>query len=1260
MKKQNTKFNPWDKSSYTAKNKSNPWAGSRKREVVGSNGTLQSVFLKECGIGETTELRKAIASTARASVKEQEVGRSTMLTRPFQASNRAYNGQDNAFMPTDKVMSMLSDAHIALNTFEKGSVGKLLLDLHSLGFRIFSKAGLAGSFRAADIIKADEDAFRKSLDDAGFSLPSLTIPNLYNSITSSIRGKGENTDIGVLAARFFMSFVAVRTPNEKDVKTKSYALCVELAKVLCSSYKTYTELSKEAKNSFHILTPVFSKLGVASPVPALQKLSKILDTDGDLKYCTITFDADAPQFPLDIKPETSLMAIAARYAQEAQDNGVNVTNYVQEAMTTSNANGIGWFINKGFSLLPVATDDELMAATGANRNNKEFKGLINSINAVHTPKLFDGFSFSDIRSDLKGKIDSFVANHLSRISLCRDSLISLTPQLTDWIAEVEKHSHLIASTGAYNQPMLEELAVLVAEGTEASFVLSGSSKQTLSYKLIEKSIKNYQEAKRSLDYAAGLTNQINAVLKRSDATDFVHLPVEVNNLMELPTFGEPILSPKQDREKSSERLGIFTSELSDLIGTLSTSYNLSYDKALESRKAFFEPLIKGKHRTIKSTAEFAYRDLVSRLTKLAYSGTEEFRTLVVDALWSAGIFSDKEELVEHITKRQHYVVVHPMDNKPKKLLRTSGNQPRLDLLFESLLDDPRLSVKDRTHLQLLHYSILLMGLPENVDTSLLPVDTLQEFGDYRFVSLLRSPKIPRVAAQSLINTAYRSRISGLLYRLNKRQFVHTQSFAPYLTSRLVYVPKATEWLVPVQQFEGRYAALLGSDLMVWIDDRKMDVLETAKKISGDKEFPVIDKLSLLKDMPHSYAINAGIVGMGMTETAITIEPKGIKRASKRSGLIPISLPRNNRPAVKAIENWMTGSKISPPLIQFQSAYNLVNEEVVEDKEKRKILFKIPVTESSQVQPKGLDSDIKIIGIDPSEYGLGLSLTDFNGTVIDSGFMHVNSLINHIKRKKEHKTITTPRQEYKAHYSNHLQQSAKAAVGDIAHILDRLLSEFNCIMVFENQGEQSFNGSDVWDKIISLYSFSENKAQDAERVSHWFGAKFWDYTGISRKLPSENKPKPFIGFPATRVGAAGNSQRCSSCGRNPIDAARSMMAGGQTSIVGGTLRVKNGELSLFNPNPANAAQRRREGLAPEWVQVGDKSFPAVSPGSKEGREIITIIRRSIRRAPSHRKTTQGIESVYHCAYSDCGHTTNAEANAAINTAQKLSGQLSVDL
>lgn len=1248
------KINVWN----AGRQKVNPWAGRRKREVIGSNGILQNVFLNNSvGHGDTAELRKAIAASARASKKELEDGRSIMLTRPFQASNRAYKGNDRAFIPTDEVMARLAEAHNTLNTFNPGSVGKLILDLHLLGFRLFSKASLAGSFLANDAIRDDDKRLVSSIKKTNLELPGLSISSLYDSLTSSIRGKGEQTEAETLATRFFMGFIATRTPNEKDRTTKEYNFCLDLAGVLVEHYQTYSELTKGIVDSFHILAKTFIKHGLENPVPGLIKLSEALIREGDLKYCTVAFDHRATAYPLDIKPEVALMTLAAKYAKEAEQQGANTVNYAKEAITTSNANGLGWLLNKGLSSLAVATDKELMATVGVERDSTAFQQLLTSIKSVKTPELFDDYSLSDIRTDIQGKIDSFIAIHLNRLESSEKEFAELIPKIADWVQSVGQHSDLIKDTGAYNKSAVAKLPGLIQEAHQAALILLGKHHSDLSIESIQSAINSYRKAMKMIDYLVGVTGQINGVIKRSGNLSLIEIPKETKRIVALPVFVDSVINPAHDREHSLYELEALYSELNETINVLTSEYELSYMKSLANREMFFAELVDGKHRTIKTPSEFAFRDLLARLTKLAYSGSGDFRKKVIDSLWKAGIFADKKELVEHIGNRQHYVFVNPLDTKPKKLLRLTDKRPDLEELILTLLTTVPAHSREYIHLTMLHNSILLMGLPDDVLTKLLPKETLELSGDSRFVSLLEEDSISRLAVQALITSAYRSRISGLLYRLNKIEFTHTQTFSPYVGAQLVYVPKDTVWAVPMQMFEGRYANLLSSELMAWQDDRKMNVVATAKNLSSDKDFALADKLGLLKDMPHSYAFKAQVKDMGMNELAIVIEPGGMKRATNISGLIPIMLPRNNRPAIKAIDAWMTGSKVSPPQIQFQTGYRVEDGKVVEEKDQRKILFKMPVTETSQAKEEQDRNTLKIIGIDPGEYGFGVALTELDGTVIDSGFISVNSMINHVKRKKEHRQVTTPRQEYKARYSNHLQQSAKAAVGDIAHILDRLLYNFGGIIVFEGQGERGFDGSEVWDSILSLYSFSDNDTQNAERVSHWFGAKFWDYPQISRKLPSETKHKPFIGFPGTRVGSAGNSQRCSCCGRNPIDATRAQLTNNNLVVIqGGELYVNDGKLVLLNPDPLTATERRRKGLAPEWVQVGDKSFSGVGPNSKEGREALTIVRRSIRRAPLHRKTTQGIDSIYHCAYADCGHIGNAEANSAINVAQKFAEQI----
>lgn len=1257
--------------------KNNPWANSRIRNVVGSNGTLQSVLSVPIPRGETKNLRKAISASARATKAEVAEGRNAMFTIPVPAAKGlrdavAYSGSyglERAFWPDDDVIRLAQEAHHVLNTFDPGSVGRMIINMHCLGFRLFQKASLAGSYLAADTIKHFDDDLQRDISTSNLNLPGISIPAIYNALSTSFRGKGEETSVEPIVIRFFSAFTG-RPLVDKELQTPEYAFCKKIAEKLAGEYKTWSEMTQLPASAGKVISPVFHAHGFSVNIAAaLDTLDSMLEIDGDLKFRTVAHDRAAPVFALDLPPATALIAIAARYAREAQTLGVKPTNYVKECVTTTNANGLGWLLNKGISYLPVATDSDLKKAIGADRSSPAINLLISELTQIKTPKLFSNFTLADVRSDVQGKIDSFLSNHLARLEVSCNALDSIAPSMQDWIDIVIENTRLITSFEAYNTDLLVNSSDAVSNMKSAAKYLLGMSSEPIENDRVLNAIESFSHGQSVLDYAVGATNTINSIKKRNGDTHLIEMPDALSDISSLPRLSQSITDPTLDLEYCRNELALLANELAETIENLTSKYDLTYEKSLLVRSESFKGQLAaiGKHRSINSDTEFAYRDFLARLSRLAFRGSSHLRELCISELWSSGIFLDELELNEHINNRQHYIFVNPNDTKPKKLLRLSDKRPSICDIIQNLVNS--CEGRDKHLLTMLNCNILLAGLPDNINSSLLKASTLQRYGDRRFVFEITSREISRVAAQALISSAYTSRISGLLYKLNKTTFSHTYTFKPYINSRLHYVPKVREWKVPAQLFEGRFADILGSDLILWASNGIMNVVDSAKRISRDKSFDTPIKLALLKEMPHSYAMAADISGMGIKAQAIVISPAGIEQAKEISGLIMVSLPRNNTPAIRAIDGWMRGGKVSPPMLQIQTVYQVINGITQEDCEQRSVLFQMPVTEITDVQPVSAhERPVHLLGIDPGEYGFGIALTDLNGRMIDSGFVHINSLIGFLKSKREHREVTTPRQQYKARYSNHMEKAARAAAGDIAHILDRLIHAFNAIPVFEVQGNDAADSDAVWERIMYLYSFSENDAQNTARISHWFGAGLWDHPTITRKLPTEKKAKAFIGFPGTRVGSAGNSQRCSCCGKNPIESVRDLLTNkGKAEIKGGQLVTPNGIISLSNPDPVTAADRRRTGLGPEWIVVGNKTFVG-GPNTKEGKELLTIIRRSIRRAPDHRKTTQGIESIYVCAFDDCASFNaelssnmpiNAEANAAINICKKLADQLVIN-
>ena len=92
------------------------------------------------------------------------------------------------------------------------------------------------------------------------------------------------------------------------------------------------------------------------------------------------------------------------------------------------------------------------------------------------------------------------------------------------------------------------------------------------------------------------------------------------------------------------------------------------------------------------------------------------------------------------------------------------------------------------------------------------------------------------------------------------------------------------------------------------------------------------------------------------------------------------------------------------------------------------------------------------------------------------------------------------------------------------------------------------------------------------------------------------------------------------------------------------------------DPKTVVERRRKNKGPLYTKIDNKIFDKLSPTSKSAADLVTTVRRSIRRAPSDRFVKQGIDSLYVCPYIDCENRINAEANSAVNVARRFVEQL----
>ncbi|KZX85786.1 hypothetical protein A3715_16885 [Oleiphilus sp. HI0009] len=1238
------------------------WAGSKKREVLGSNGKLQNPLLMPVKKGQVTEFRKAFSAYARATKGEMTDGRKNMFTHSFEPFKTK---------PSLHQCELADKAYQSLHSYLPGSLAHFLLSAHALGFRIFSKSGEATAFQASSKIEAYESKLASELACVDLSIQNLTISTLFNALTTSVRGKGEETSADPLIARFYTLLTG--KPLSRDTQGPERDLAEVISRKIASSFGTWKEMTANPLQSLQFFEEELHALDAnVSLSPAFDVLIKMNDLQGDLKNRTIVFDPDAPVFEYNAEdPADIIIKLTARYAKEAVIKNQNVGNYVKNAITTTNANGLGWLLNKGLSLLPVSTDDELLEFIGVERSHPSCHALIELIAQLEAPELFEKNVFSDTRSEVQGMIDSAVSNHIARLSSSRNSLSMDSEELERLIKSFQIHTpHCSLFIGAQSlSQQLESLPEALQSGVNSADILLGSTQYMLTNSLVEESIATYQRTLNRINYLSGVAGQINGAIKRKAIDgEKIHLPAAWSELISLPFIGQPVIDVESDLAHLKNQYQTLSNEFDTLISALQKNFDLNFNKALLNRTQHFEAMCRSTKKNALSKPEIvSYRDLLARLTSCLYRGSLVLRRAGIEVLKKHKIFESNSELREHVHERKHFVFVSPLDRKAKKLLRLTDSRPDLLHVIDEILQHDNLENKDRESLWLVRSGYLLAGLPDQLSSSFINLPIITQKGDRRLIDLIQYDQINRDAFVMLVTSAFKSNLSGLQYRANKQSFVVTRTLSPYLGSKLVYVPKDKDWLVPSQMFEGRFADILQSDYMVWKDAGRLCVIDTAKHLSNIKKsvFSSEEVLAFLRELPHRTFIQTEVRGLGVNVDGIAFNNGDIPSLKTFSNCVQVKVSRTNTSLVQTLNRWFEGGKVSPPSIQFERAYYKKDDQIHEDAAKRKIRFQMPATELVHASDDAGWTPSYLLGIDPGEYGMGLSLVSINnGEVLDSGFIHINSLINFASKKSNHQTKVVPRQQYKSPYANYLEQSKDSAAGDIAHILDRLIYKLNALPVFEALSGNSQSAADqVWTKVLSFYTWGDNDAQNSIRKQHWFGASHWDIKGMLRQPPTEKKPKPYIAFPGSQVSSYGNSQRCSCCGRNPIEQLREMAK--DTSIK--ELKIRNSEIQLFdgtiklfNPDPSTVIERRRHNLGPSRIPVADRTFKNISPSSLEFKELITIVSRSIRHSPEFIAKKRGIGSEYFCAYSDCNSSLNSEANAAANVAQKFQKQLFFEL
>lgn len=322
-----------------------------------------------------------------------------------------------------------------------------------------------------------------------------------------------------------------------------------------------------------------------------------------------------------------------------------------------------------------------------------------------------------------------------------------------------------------------------------------------------------------------------------------------------------------------------------------------------------------------------------------------------------------------------------------------------------------------------------------------------------------------------------------------------------------------------------------------------------------------------------------------------------------------------------------------------------------------------VTSPSQEYENSFENSL--ISIDLGERGFGYAIFDLTPIrdkqaksakdvpLIKSGHVTIPEIRHLIKRVKNYRARKQGNHKFSSSFNTSLKQHRESVCGLMRHHINKLCKEHNGFPVFEanignlSKGEKQL--SHLYEKLTQYYTYSSIPAHKNERRNYWFSKQIWQHSFIKQKGSS----KPINRFPGVSIGAAGTSQTCSICKRNPYTVLKNFQdesLGGSNKKLKishhGVIEIGQFKMVIFSKEEERKKGRRRRFCNP------------ISNGEIKVSELKKQLRKQLRQPHQDMKCKDTTQSQYLCCFADCqdniAHSErwqHADENAAINIGYK---------
>lgn len=1091
----------------------------------------------------------------------------------------------------------ISDLYGTTEGTHDASLFGLLMSVHLTGFRLFGNSTQAKAFQfSRDLDTEFREKWKTQIVDEA---PNLS-PSVLISFVKKVPRRRNEGELPLFEESVIMERLGAETKYKPPENTSTEGVTTgQILKAFSSGlareFSDWSNMKEDrGRAAIRIFDAVAASLGVN--LPSVEAgINKMEQSDSSF-HPAIAYDPGLLTIDIEDFSEFAIHQVVAQKLHMLRRDSKDPENInqsdLQQQITTQSNNALSWIFGEGFLYWRKKSTEEICSDFSISDENKgEIEKLKELFSRIPEDKVFGALRYSNYRSSLGGKVDSWVANYFGQLKELEERIEKIGDQ---WSIPNElkqpENKELLSSAGlsaGQIENLIQGLSSELPQIKEALSCLLGRKDKLPS----EKDVNRIMKFSSKLDGISGVLRSIKNQLeqeKESDDSDRVSvadtcdfkLPKWLEKLPKINQISGGVPDIKREIEELKNSFTQLRRLYADSVGeTLDNAGKKGF--LSDPLKHFIEiekrELSKRGGNT-SSAEEQALKKLVHGFARLAVTGSDEFKELVKPTLYQLYSKRDVNRFIHNaqgaiyrspFSRSRHQA--YSVDNTKLKALKIGD---RIEEIIMGLRSELKKSSSFALYRDLLRaenflYRYRLTGLLDEVPKDIVPVEKIipHIFLPMYMEHLLSLDELKRETVIKLFNQL-NSELNGAIARAFRESFFVKTKFMRVRENELLWVAKQKPWLPPKHVEES--SSKLGESIQNVrsqlnqpqgaLDPIKVVEVTTQERSEDEHIAP------LLQQMPHDWYVDLKVV-----QVTSDREIKGIgvgKKKIKRNFQTAESPARLiGPPSFKTlIDQWLSNPniKLGEHNLMFIQKYT------------QKVELLSDFSPKISIEPKQLTAEIalvvtderdyrsdanpiaqSVIGIDLGEAGIGYAVfrvDDIKAAVkngsfpdpIKAGAVPIPSVRNLIKNVRRYRKKTQPNQRFLQKSNTMLMQLRENAVGNTCFVIDGLCAKYKGLPVLESSIANLASGGKqlelVYDKVVHSYCYSDIDAHKQARKHHWAGAENWEHPKLMERERKKEEnhgrwepigpPRALKHYPGASVHPYRTSQTCSSCKRNP--------------------------------------------------------------------------------------------------------------------------------